>query len=103
MTQEIVDRLLDRIQSVIFTTDPPILLFSGANQDPRGDLEKHSIFMPASKVEKVRKTGHGASKKHQNRSSDQQKTFFAKTLFLQYLPYEIPLKNQCKKWPGNKL
>ena len=40
MTQEIVDRLLDPIQSDLFTTVPVMPLFSGAIQDPHGDLEK---------------------------------------------------------------
>ena len=40
MTQEVVDRLLDPIQTDLFTTDPPVSLFSGAIQDPQGDLKK---------------------------------------------------------------
>ena len=40
MTQEVVDRLLVRIKSVIFTPDPVMPLFSGAIQDPQDDLEK---------------------------------------------------------------
>ena len=34
MTQEAVDRLLHRIQSQVFSADPLVLLFRGANQDP---------------------------------------------------------------------
>ena len=68
MTQEVVDRLLDRIQSIIFTPEPPVLLFSGAIQDAQGDLEKHSIFKPVSKAEKLRKPAPRASKKHQKSS-----------------------------------
>ena len=41
MTQEVVDRLLDPIQTGIFSPESPVLLFSGAIQDPQGDLEKH--------------------------------------------------------------
>ena len=65
MTNEEVDRLLDPIQTQVFTTDPPVALFSGAIQDPQGDLEKHSIFKPVSKEEKLRKPAPRASKKHQ--------------------------------------
>ena len=64
MTQEVVDRLLDGIQSIVFTTDPPVSLFSGAIQDPQYDFEEHSIFKPVSKAEKVRKTSPRASKKY---------------------------------------
>ena len=64
MTQEVVDRLLDPIQTDLFTTDPPIPLFSGAIQDPQDDLEQLSIFKPVSKAEKLRKPAPGASKKH---------------------------------------
>ena len=64
MTQEVIDRLLVPIQTAIFTTDPPIPLFSGAIQDPQSDLEKHSIFKPVSKAEKLRKLAPRASKKH---------------------------------------
>ena len=66
MTQEVIDRLLDPTQTDLFTISPPVLLFSGANQDPQGDLEKHTIFKPVSKTEKVRKPAPRASKKHQN-------------------------------------
>ena len=66
MTQEVIDRLLVPIQSNVFTMDPPVSLFSGANQDPQSDLEKHSIFKPVSKAEKLRKPAPRASKKHQN-------------------------------------
>ena len=64
MTQEVVDRLLHQIQSVLFTIDPCIPLFYGALPDPQGDLEKHSIFKLVSEEEKVRKTIPKASKKH---------------------------------------
>ena len=65
MTQEVVDRLLDRIQTAIFTPEPPVTLFSGAIQDPQSDLGKHWIFKPVSKAEKLRKPAPRASKKHQ--------------------------------------
>ena len=65
MTQEVVDTLSVRIKSVIFTPDPPVALFSGAIQDSQGELEKHSIFKPVSKAEKLRKPAPKASKKHQ--------------------------------------
>ena len=63
-TQEVVDRLLVRIKSAIFTPQPLVLLFSSAIQDPQGDLEKHPIFKPVSKAEKLRKPAPRASKKH---------------------------------------
>ena len=89
MTQEIVDRLLDPIQTNLFTMEPPVLLFSGAIQDPQGDLEKHSIVKAASKAENLRKPTPRASKKNsKNRPSNHQKTIFARTWFLQYLLYE---------------
>ena len=65
MTQEVVDRLFVPIQTTIFTMEPPVSLFSGAIQDPQDDLEKHSIFSPVSKAEKLRKPAPRASKKHQ--------------------------------------
>ena len=64
MTQEVVDRLLVPVQTAIFTMDPPVPLFSGAIQDLQSDLDKHSIFKPASKAEKLRKLAPRASKKH---------------------------------------
>ena len=70
MTQEVIDRLLDPTQTEVFTPDPPVLLFSGAIQDPQGDLEKHCIFKPVSKAEKLRKPVSRASKKNtKNRPS----------------------------------
>ena len=68
MTQEVVDRLLDPTQTDLFTTDPCIPLFYGAIQDPQRDLEKHRIFKPVSKAEKLRKPAPRASKKHQKSS-----------------------------------
>ena len=53
MTQEVVDRLLDPTQADLFTTEPPVPLFSGAIQDPQVDFEKQSIFKPVSKAAKV--------------------------------------------------
>ena len=103
MTQEVIARLLVRIESVIFTMDPPVSLFSGAIQDPQNDLEKHSIFKPVSKAEKIRKTIPKASKNTNNRPSNHQKTIFAKTSFLQDLPYEnlvlraAAVKNSTRK------
>ena len=52
-------------QTSIFITEPPVALFSGAIQDAQGDVEKHSIFKPVSKAEKLRKPSPRASKKHQ--------------------------------------
>ena len=80
MTQEVVDRLVDRTQSDVFTTDPPVSLFSGANQDPQGDLEKHSIFKPVSKTEKVRKTIPRASQKHQKSALESPKNDFCENM-----------------------
>ena len=65
MTQEVVDRLLDPIQTDLFTPDPPVTLFSGAIQDPQDDLKKQSIFKPVSEAEKSRKSDPKAPKKHQ--------------------------------------
>ena len=64
MTQEVDERMLSPTQSNVFTTDPSVSLFSGAIQDPQNDLEKHSIFKPVSKAEKLRKAIPRASKKH---------------------------------------
>ena len=61
--------------------EPPVSLFSGAIQDPQGDLEKHSIFKPVSKAEKIQQT-----QKIDLRIT--KKTLFAKTWFVQYLPHE---------------
>ena len=94
--------------------DPCIPLFYGANQDPQGDLQKHSIFKPVSKAEKSQtKYTQALPKKQTNRPSKHQNTVFAKTWFLQYLPVENlvfrapavnnSIKNRCKKLPGNKL
>ena len=72
MTQEVVDRLLVRTQRRIFTMEPPVALFSGAIQDPQGDLENHSIFKLVSKAEKLRKPATKASKKHQKSTLESQ-------------------------------
>jgi hypothetical protein len=88
--------------------DPCIPLFYGANQDPQGELQKHSIFKPVSKAEKIRKsTPQALQKTQKNRPSKHQNTVFAKTWFLQYIPHEnlvselqlsiIALKNRCEK------
>ena len=62
-------------------------LFCGAIQDPQGDLKKHSIFKSVSKAEKIRKPVPRASKTHEKSTSESPTYFFAKTWFLQYLPY----------------
>ena len=107
MTQEVVDRLLDPIQTGIFSPESPVLLFSGAIQDPQGDLEKHSIFKPVSKAEKLRKPAPRASKKHQKidpritnkrflRKHGFCNTFNAKTLFLHPQASQLRATNQHK-------
>ena len=78
MTQEVVDRLLDPTQSDLCT----LPLFSGAIQDPQADLEKHSIFKPVSKTEKVRKTNPRASKKHQKSALGSAKNDFCENMVL---------------------
>jgi hypothetical protein len=89
MTQEVVDRLLVRIKSIIFIPDPPVALFSGAIQDPQSDLEKHQIFKIVSKTEKIRKTTPKASKKNVKTGPRIiEERFLAKTWSLQYLTYE---------------
>ena len=113
MTQEVIDMLPVRIKSVIFTMDPCIPLFYGANQDPQGDLEKHSIFKPVSKAEKSQKKYPQAFQKTQKLDPRNTKTqflrngfcntFHTKTLFSELQLSIIPLENRCKKWPGNKL
>ena len=80
MTQEVVDRLLHRIQTTIFTMDPCIPLFYGANQDPQGDLEKHSNFKPVSKAEKIRKSIPKPSKKHKNSTLETPKHSFCENM-----------------------
>ena len=65
MTQEVVDRLLHRTQTPLFTPEPPVALFPGAIQDPQDDLKKQSIFKPVSEAEKSRKSDPKAPKKHQ--------------------------------------
>ena len=40
MTQEVIDMLLHRIKSNLFTISLAFALFSGANQDPQDDFEK---------------------------------------------------------------
>ena len=82
MTQEVVDRLLDPIQSIIFTPEPPVPLFSNAIQDPQDDLEKHAIFKPASKAEKLRKPAPRVSKKHQKSILESQITDFCQNMVL---------------------
>ena len=81
MTQEVIDRLLDPTQSDLLNMDPPVSLFSGAIQDPQGDLEKHSISKPVSKAEKIRKPAPRASKKHKRSTLESIKNCF-------YVPYE---------------
>ena len=80
MTQEVVDRLLDPTQSNVFTPDPPVLLFSGAIQDPQCDLEKHSISKPVSKAEKIRKPAPMTSKKHQKSALESPKNDFCENM-----------------------
>ena len=79
MTQEVIDRLLIRIKTVIFTLDPVVPLFCGAIQDPQGDLKKHSIFKRVSNAEKVRKPAPKASKKQKKSTFATPKKTFAKT------------------------
>ena len=88
MTQEVVDRLLDPIQTDLFTPDPVVPLFCGAIQDPQRDLEKHWIFKPVSKEEKLRKPAPRASKKHKKSTLESQINDFCENIFLQYLPSE---------------
>ena len=76
MTQEVIDKLLHRTQSDLFTMDPCIPLFDGAIQDSQNDLENHSIFKPVSKAGKIRKTTPKASNKHKNPTLESQKTDF---------------------------
>ena len=45
--------------------DTVMPLFSGAIQDPQGDLEKYAIFRPVSKAAKIRNTTPKFFKKHQ--------------------------------------
>ena len=87
MTQKIADRLLDPIQTEVFTTDTLIILFSGAIQDPRSDLEKHSIFM-FPKQKKSNETAPEPPKMTENKPSNHQKAIAVKMLFLQSFPYE---------------
>ena len=87
MTQEVVDRLLDRIQTAIFTPEPPAALFSGPIHGPQDALEKHSILKPVSRAARVRKATPRASKKHHNPAIESPKND-AKTRFLQYFPYD---------------
>ena len=81
MTQEVVDRLLDPIQTDLFTTDPPVSLFSSAIQDPQDDLKKHSIFKPVSEAEKSRKSDPKAPQKHQKSTLESPKNVFGGNLF----------------------
>ena len=55
-----------RTKSKVFTTTPQVLLFSGAIQDPQGDLEKHSIFKPVLKAAEFRKNILKASEQIKN-------------------------------------
>ena len=89
MTQEVVDRLLDPTQTQVFTTDPFIPLFSGAIQDPQNDIEKHSIFKPVSKTEKVRKPALRASKKHKKTTFE-----LPKNVFCGNMVFAIPSKRK---------
>ena len=91
MTQEVVDRLLHRIQNIISTTEPPVLLFSGAIQDPTGNLKKHSIFEPASKTAKIRKTTPKALEKHRKSTLGSPKNGFSENIV-----FAIPsLRKRC--------
>ena len=108
MTQEVVDRLLDPTQTHVFTMDPCIPLFYGANQDPQGDLEKHSIFKPVSKAEKNQKKYTQAlqeTHKIDPRNTKTQflrkhgfcNTFHTKTVFSELQLSIIPPTIRCKK------
>ena len=52
-----------RIQTQVFTTESPVLSFSGAIQDPQGDIGKHPIFMPVSGGAEIRSKSYKASEK----------------------------------------
>ena len=98
MTQEVVDRLLVRIKSTIFTTDPPVAVFSGANQDPQDDFEKNWISKPVSKEAKVRKTTPQGFRKTPNIDPRiSRKRFLQKNCFLQYLPYKQTLFQKLRQ------
>jgi hypothetical protein len=98
-----VNNYLVRPQTRIFTMDPCIPLFYGANQDPQGDLEKHAIFKHVSKAEKSEKVPPSRPKNTTSRPSKHQNTVVAKTWFLQYFPHENlvsrapPVNNSTKK------
>ena len=55
-------------------------LFSGAIQGTQADLEKHSIFKPVSKREKVRKNTPRASKKHQKSALESAQNDFCENM-----------------------
>ena len=86
--QEIINSYLMRIQTGIFTTAPPVLLFSGSNQDPQGDFEKALECQACFQSRKLRKPIPRLQKNTKSRASNYQKTVFAKTWFLQYAPNE---------------
>ena len=96
MTQEVVDRLSHRIQTNLFTMDPVMPLFSGAIQDPQADLEKHLIFKPVSKTEKIRKTIPRASKKHKKSGLEPSENDFCENMV-----FAIPsLRKPCFAAPA---
>ena len=72
-----------RTQTTIFTTDPPVLLFSGAIQDPQGDLGKHRISNPISKGEQSENLPPRLQNETKHRSTLESPFFFffAKTWF----------------------
>ena len=92
---------LDRnTQTAIFTTEPPILVFSGAIQDAQGDLEKQSIFKPVSKTDKIRKPAPRASKKHKKTTFELPKNGFCENMVFAIPSTRKPCSSLSITLPG---
>ena len=71
-------------KATFLPTEPAVPLFYAANQDPQGDLKKHSIFKPVPKAAKSAKLYPGPLKNTKNLVSNHRNTFSANRFFLQY-------------------
>ena len=114
MTQEVVDRLLDPTQAHLFTINLPysfILWCQSGSPRWSGKTLNFQTCFQGRKSQKKYPQALQKTQKIDPRNTKTQflwkhgfcNTFRTKTLFSELQLSIIPLKNRCKKWPGNKL
>ena len=113
MTQEVVDRLLDPIQTNLFTSRRAgnfiFWCHSGSPEWPWKTLNFQACFQDRKNqknhpqgFQKTLKIGPRIIKERVLRKHGFCNTFLTKTLFWKLQLSIIPLENRCKKSPGNK-